>query len=328
MHTVPTLTAGSIASMTAKQDRPVYFLTLQGQPTPTITVKGDSIRGGSEVSILWTARLMKHVNDPQVNTKIMTGQEIGVFMTAARQYLPAGSNGVASLAGRWRWVKMPFVPGLSDAGFLDQPEPATAKMFKQLVRKLAIRDTWYQLGKVIAVDMFNGNYDRFDYDGTWVNRGNLMFQQLDGLAGIKVVGLDTFDPTSEHSNLTQSGAFSELNVLRNTDLDFAKKVTASVTGRILLEMRRAGMESVTVSIKDPSVPAGTCIVIKAGVNAFLGFSAELQRGITDGARTLKAYLVDKVKQYAQIRPAIGSRAPIKQIPPGITARMRYLGWIA
>src|SRR5581483_11597011 len=50
---------------------------------------------------------------------------------------------------------------------------------------------WQELGKVVAVDIFNGNCDRFNIEtGKWQNYGNVMFLNA---GQTPVIGLDTFE---------------------------------------------------------------------------------------------------------------------------------------
>jgi len=43
--TVPQITAGSINGVTGLSERPVYFLKVNGSPTPNLVVKGDAASG-------------------------------------------------------------------------------------------------------------------------------------------------------------------------------------------------------------------------------------------------------------------------------------------
>src|SRR4051812_8276721 len=105
--TVPMITPGSISAMTGLAKRPVYFLTLNHGAGPSVVVKGDA--AGADVSIKWGSKLMKNVNDTQVNTKIMTPTEITVFTQFGNATFAANTPQKMNLAGGYTWVKMPFV---------------------------------------------------------------------------------------------------------------------------------------------------------------------------------------------------------------------------
>ena len=72
MNTVPTITPGSITGIGGLTVRPVYFLRLNGANNPSLVVKGESNVSHGATSVAWGAKLMKNVNDIQVNTKMMT----------------------------------------------------------------------------------------------------------------------------------------------------------------------------------------------------------------------------------------------------------------
>jgi hypothetical protein len=56
------------------------------------------------------------------------------------------------------------------------------------------------LGKLIAMDLFLGNYDRFDYNGAIANVGNFFFRKPK-VGRLKIVALDNFMDGSGHANL-------------------------------------------------------------------------------------------------------------------------------
>jgi hypothetical protein len=388
--TVPQITAGSINGVTGLSERPVYFLKVNGSPTPNLVVKGDAASGAhagmtdddAAVSIKWGSKLMKNVNNELVNTKIMTPPEVAVFKQAAmmafssasKQYLNVAPGGPA-----YCWVKMPMVPGLSDAEYYkknvsgpgDRVVPADIKLN---IQKFSDDQVWTDLGKVVAVDIFNGNGDRFDINsGRWVNKGNVMF-----LAGgqTRVVGLDTFDPNGGmQSNLNTGGGFEELRTLidvaqRNRFALACTKSVGSEMKRALLTAKGMGTTSISIVAQGPGGPVVTKIELATMENLFIEYAPFLAAGIATGADTLKAYLQGKVRQYApsvappspwarrgvsanvvlanahvrgvpqniqmpglppmpgQAPPRPGGPPPVpgKTIPPGVLARMAYLGW--
>jgi len=59
----------------------------------------------------------------------------------------------------------------------------------------------FSFGKIVAVDQFIGNNDRFNAMGELVNEDNLLFQQIDGQ--ITPVGLDFFEAQGQAANLLE-----------------------------------------------------------------------------------------------------------------------------
>ena len=348
MNTVPTITPGSITGMNGLDTRPVYFLRLNGSTTPNLVVKCDreavdpALQPDVDTSIKWGSKLMKNVNATSVNTKIMTPNEIVVFKQFAAAAFPQGSRQREYLASQYTWVKMPFVAGLSDADFESDDNNAIA-IIKRNIAKFSDDQVWYDLGKILAVDTFNGNYDRFDINnGDWVNTGNVMFVAN---GPTKVVGLDTYDPNSDErrSNLVKVGGFDSLRKLvdpgqRRT---FAVACVKSVGAKL---KRGLGNTANTITLKSngPNGPQMVRIAVSTLPDLFLPYSASLEAGFAAGADELKRYLQGKVRQYGgqwnratptklpprfgQARAQAAAQAARKTIPQGILDRMAYLGW--
>ena len=180
--TVPNITPNSITEMSANEQRPVYFLHMNNSAQPTLTVKGEAKKDDGEISIKWSSKLMKNVNDQQVNTKIMTAAEVTIFKAAARALLTGNPKKLIALQKflvtekeNLTWVKMPYLAGLSDANFWREDSkgfllsvPAMSADVKKVLLKYSQATVWTQLGKIIAVDLFNGNGDRFNSEGRQV----------------------------------------------------------------------------------------------------------------------------------------------------------------
>lgn len=362
---VPTFDANAITGMTGLKDKPVFFLKLNHSPTPTVVVKGDSSNAAAEVAIQWGSKLMKNVQNGLTNTKILSSIEQLAFYTAVMKYLPAQSREYANSTLQKTWVKMTFVPGLSDADFLNDKAKLDPDHLAQVIPKLAEAKAWEDLGKVIAVDIFIGNSDRFSVDpvkdppGTWVNRGNLMF--LTAGQPTRVIGLDMFDPNgAQQSDLRARGGFETLKVLTDPAARdrFARTATKSVGAEMNRRMRGINLASINVPVQTLDGLQYTAITQQEVSDLFIVFANDLSRGIEAGARDLKQYLTAKVQQYHVVMPvgqnvapmpvlpntpaarniAVGTArvapparpgvsAPAKTIPQGILDRMRYLGWL-
>ena len=378
-NSVPVI-QGNFSVDRGMDDHPVYFLTVNGTQ---LVVKGEA-KGSTgydrsdqdtALSIKWGSKLMKNVNDRLVNTKIMDQAEVTAFLDAARRKFkplptppgaPAGPpppnrymNVTQAGAQRYTWVKMPSVPGLSDAEFTKKVNgfttPVRGKVKEQII-KFTDESLWPQLGKVLAVDIFNGNSDRFDIStGRWINYGNVMFTNQ----GSKVIGLDTFDPNTKQSNLVGHGRFDELKTLTDTlkQKQFAEACAKSVGETLELDAFTKGQEYVTLPVDDGSGGRVLWQVNRGEIKGlYVPFAPAMAAGIAKGSNELKAYLQGKVTQYRQRaranpprkplpvppgqgRPRAGGAAPpapnpvrlraapIEGIPQGILDRMEFLGWL-
>lgn len=302
--TVPILTPNSITGITGLGHKPIYFVKLNGSPNATIVIKGENRlqqdNDDAVVSISWTSKLMKNVNHQQVNSKIMTPQEIIEFMRAARATFAPNSDQAFHLNVPKNWVKMPSVGNLYDTDYIVQENGFGREditLVKKAVAKLSEDAAWYELGKVVAVDIFNGNNDRFDSTGYWVNKGNIMF------TGNTVIGLDTWDPASSDggtmlSNLNRGGGFDALRILTDAGRrqQFADACVNSVGDAFSRAMRAKHVNSISLKLPDNSVISVSSQDMKT---LFVPYAPEFLRGLTDGATQLKLYLQNKVRQYQQ-----------------------------
>jgi hypothetical protein len=368
-NTVPTITPGSITRIKGQEAHPVYFVNLNHSMTPNLVVKGERAQGLQEgaTSIKWGSKIMKNVNNSLVDTKILTPAEINIFKQAVMANFPPHSQQYANVAPgglTFTWTKMPFVSGLSSADLWDGEgtgKRVDVENIKRSVIKLLDETAWFELGKVVAVDIFNGNSDRFDigtggHPGQWVNKGNLLFVASGPTT--KVIGLDTFDPNTfvtpeEESNLATGRAFDALRILidpgrRNT---FAKACVISVGDEMkrTLQSEFAGLASFTLIISGPTGREFLTVLVSKMDQLFLPYVPNFEQGLKQGADQLKVYLQSKVRQYAtawkparpqavpwpkapmgwqRARPVPTgpTPAPGKTVPQGILNRMAFLGW--
>jgi hypothetical protein len=358
-NTVPTITPGSITRIKGQEAHPVYFVNLNNSMNPNLVVKGEKTQGLQEeaISIKWGSKIMKNVNNSLVDTKIMTPAEINIFKQAVMANFPPHSpqyNNVAPGGRIYTWTKMPLVFGLSNADLWDgeaMGKHIDVENIKKSVIKLLDETAWFELGKVVAVDIFNGNTDRFDIDtGKWENKGNIMFVAS---GPTKVIGLDTYYPDAQQGNLATGGGFDALRSLidpgrRNT---FAKACVTSVGSEMKKALQRefAGLASFTLIINGPSGRDFLTVLVGKMGELFVPYVPDFERGLKEGADQLKVYLQSKVRQYASVwKPARPQavpppRAPMgwqrarpvpmgppptpsKTIPQGILDRMAFLGW--
>lgn len=380
MPTLPTIGFSSITGMTALSERPVYFLNLNHSPTPNLVVKGDApgkTSGNEDVttSIKWGSKLMKNVNNRLVNTKVMTDDETRAFKKAARLFLDEKSMGYANVDDRlptpamYVWVKMPFVDGLSDADYLGGGkwgyDPVVDKV-RKVIKRMSDEQVWIDLGRIVAVDIFNGNCDRFDiHTGAWANRGNIMF--LTG-GQTSAIGLDTYDPNSRTSNLNTGGWHTVLLTLTNANRrrTFAEACVKGVGTLLKRDLLSANVKQFFIFTEGPDGKRGVKIPVDDTMdNLFRDYVDYYEQGLTAGAEALRMYLQSKYRKYnapwqnpqaAQPLPRAraqllgGQRglvqqqqpplvqayqAPVqaqplaggKAIPEGVLERMSFLGWM-
>lgn len=373
--TVPMITPGSISGMTGLKDRPVYFLRLNNSPTPNLVVKGEKSFAAMEqdapgivkqanISIKWGSKLMKNVQHRMVNTKLMVAQEISIFQGTVRSaFMPGSPQFDNAINATYNWVKIPFVPGLSDAAFREEGlgGKADKKVTPLVIGKLADERIWHDLGIVLAVDIFVGNNDRFDIvSGFWVNHGNVMFLDDPNSA---VIGLDTFDPNSAYGvgNLVTGGTHKALDTLKDPvkRLDFATKCARSVGENLATVFTDNNITRIPICVKNDHGDDSYCFVTKEEVESlYLDYAPAMAQGIEIGATRLKQYLDNKITRLkGPARPStpapqlpqkhkhfhmpslnpFGAKkhqaaAPSFQrvsygLPPAIEERMRYLGWV-
>lgn len=368
MNTVPMITPRSITGISGLKKRPVYFLKLNGAASPNLVVKGEQYSASIkeerdlEISIAWGSKLMKNVQHSMVNTKIMAPTEIQLFKAAvhAKYTQPDQEFQFAFGGAAYKWVKMPFVAGLSDADVNEERkfksgdthytlDVFTVTKLKEAINKLSDESVWFALGKVVAVDIFNGNNDRFNIKtGSWDNLGNVMFEN--GSGQMRVIGLDTFSPVSGNAgNLSSGGVYPELLVLNdaNKRRNFAELCARGVGTTLKNKLLDVGTR-VTAKINGPG---GTSVVDISAAKLpefFLPYAPLFEQGLAHGSYELKQYLQRKVREYnapvAAAAPAVaaaprgflspqrqapprpGALTPAKPIPQGIVNRMNYLGW--
>jgi hypothetical protein len=359
--TVLTITGNpnNITGMSCLENRPVFFLTLNGAASPNLVVKGEgdgitALAAHADESIKWGSKLMKGVNS-QVNTKIMTPAEVTAFKQRGQQLIsPLMLRPHLNLAipgPPYTWTKMPFVAGVTTAEFYKENNTPDAKLAKADIVKMSNTAFWVDLGKVVAVDIFNGNCDRFDINtGHWVNKGNIMFL-AGGVGQTSVIGLDTFDPNAKalhdltahvdfRNDINARREFQHLLILTDPGerRQFAIKCVESVGN----ELKRAfkGTQYFTMKINGGPQPSLERFEVDKMNNLFKVYENDFDQGIIDGALLLKGRLQSKVRQYRPVAPAPFQRSghgqtyrplppvpvPGKVIPQGILDRMAFLHW--
>jgi hypothetical protein len=153
------------------------------------------------------------------------------------------------------------------------------------------------LGKVIAVDMFCGNTDRFQPDGTISNEGNVGFQKNPDKT-YAPVGVDFFYADVEvsrmHSKVGSLNQWSGRVLLNQQSIDqFAADAVRALNALFASKLTPRAMP-------------------QDGILGQLQIQA-LAHGISEGVAVLKRHLNRRLKE--------------RGLPSGVTQRMELLGWL-
>lgn len=339
---VPIIAPRSLTEVKGLQARPVFFLKFNNAPNYSLVVKGESKDQAAalndadrEISILWSSKMMKNVNNNLVNTKMLVDPELDRFLRFARATYAAGTPQHQFLGGNYMWVKMPFVAGITEAELFDEGAGAfTIVRMKAVLKEFLRPQVWRDLGKIVAVDIFNGNNDRFLLDKQpgglltvqWANQGNMMF--LPTGAPTTMIGLDAFDPSGAIDGRSNLAGGAGMGVLLDyikiggqwepLKRDLAEKCTDAIGHEL---NRRMSGQQVAIMINGPQ--GGHVLrVRKDEVKQTLRpFSTYFKEGLDQGILQLRQYLIGKRAQYAAMQAANP-----KNVPQGIINRINYLGW--
>lgn len=157
------------------------------------------------------------------------------------------------------------------------------------------------LGKVVAVDIFCGNADRFGPDGKIVNSGNILFRKnLDKT--YTPVGIDFFDVQGEFSKMTTP-------LLPGQMVNWPGLMLSAGNAQQLAAFASKAMMSLNASFRASmggrTMPSDA-VLGAMEVNAF-------KSGLAAGAAELRAHLLGMVGRLAHL-------------PAGVQSRMDLLGW--
>jgi hypothetical protein len=183
-------------------ERPVFCLTFTNGEKLVVKAEIRTGNGHADQSIPLAGAMMRQVS-PSVKVEMLNDQEfreLGLLpnyperfrplqnSAASREYLELYTSAEAKPMNSF--YKMPFVDQLTD---ITKTSPSL------MLLRLKKPPTLFSFGKIVAVDLFIGNNDRFNAMGELVNEGNLLFQQIDG--NITPMGLDFFQAQGQAANL-------------------------------------------------------------------------------------------------------------------------------
>lgn len=218
------------------------------------------------------------------------------------------------------WLLMEAVPGLSNLDDLI----GKGKEFEALKMVWALHDkeNLIAFGKILAMDCFLGNSDRFVVDDSSAddpikNYGNVFFQKKADKS-LRVVGIDPMDPNSGWAKLDQD-ILTCTTAAQNRAGSFSEE-SKQWPGLILLSDRRmrdlgkrclrAVMNEVITKAKFDAKAAKTWQA--RGKHFDL-----VEKGMKKGR--------DEIKMMSKLR--VNVSAGRAKAPSGLQSRMRALGWI-
>jgi len=277
--------------------RPVFKVTFMD--LSSIVIKAESVGNGgieSNQDLIWGGKLMRQVS-PEMKVQLLADHELAMLRRIANEQILSvdmharGREYLRQLtlpeaAQVFKWVKLPYIPGMHDGeGPLERGGDAVA-FYRALKQKEALR----KLGRIIAIDLFIGNGDRFcPVTGEVVNPGNIIYQRLANGA-TNMIGLDYYESMSMDShflrNLEPTWGGRHLRSRPSVDA-FAKLVKYGLNAKFA----------------------------EAGIVKRLKSSYEIAVGMRQG--------VDAIRQYLNSRDARG-----KGMNPGVRHRAAVLGWVA
>lgn len=187
------------------QSRPVFRVTFTNGDMLVLKVEiSQKPRGVGSQSVEYAAALMRRVSE-HVSIELLTADELTALRLLRESQFQPGDDAARTRAYLLSvldedtnvYYKMPFVENLRSASALERGNglDAATKSRKaiRLLNKLKDDKTAIRkLGKIAAVDLFNGNTDRFAPDGKVYNPGNLIFQKQEDKRYLPV-GLDFFE---------------------------------------------------------------------------------------------------------------------------------------
>jgi Actin-fragmin kinase, catalytic len=170
-------------------------------------LKNNTLGNQAEKSALFGAALMQKVS-PTIGAEKLTASEMAVLLALPATKFQADTVALATVtkdyiadlhsSNMFFFMKMPFVDNLRDA---DHYTANAAKAQKLLTKLKGDRQAVIGLGKIIAVDLFIGNGDRFNSQGNIINKGNILFEKNPSTKKLTPVGLDFFEAQGPGSNL-------------------------------------------------------------------------------------------------------------------------------
>lgn len=303
---LPTLSSRSmIKEVSAFQlnDRPVFQVKLQDGTS--VVIKGEYPANRTAADAQQSIRLagkMMHLASPGIQAELLTQAEIAVLKslnpaqlpTPVRMYLNTCLQGLV-------FYKMPFMTGVHEANDM-MDKGKTVKLLGKLKGNFI---TVAGLGKVVAVDLFIGNHDRFDTSGSVSNTSNVLFtKNLDKT--YTPVGLDFYHAESEASNLVAPPPVGSTEAIHGTPsmLRWGGPILMNPRSMSVYTQRCIASLNRMFKREAPMLTPADLL----GPPDETAFAA----GMAEGVRDLRAYLTKKAGKG--------------KLPQGVLDRMSLLNW--
>lgn len=264
---------------------PVFIVKSNGALRPVV-IKAENRPGGNAerdkalAKIQFSGGLMDAVVKPNSHRMTpMTDAQIDAFLNLRDDQFSATPDELiyyknfkgapAQVKHLFMWFCMPFLADLED---LDACVQDQQKM-RALARYLAVNpETLEKLGRLVAADFLIGNTDRFRYDGSVQNPGNIFFQKNGN--DFDVVGIDYFDPNAAGSK-PEGGPAMKAFVQLAGSADLQK----SLAENIVRNLNQTISNALGAAFDDNHrIPDGAATYIQIGFNTGLKNASQFTQG--------------------------------------------------
>ena len=300
--------AKDVAEVMQMNDRQLVFkFRFTGNP-PTFMIVKAEWRGSSvsqahaAPSVAWASKLMQRAT-PGMDVELLANDELSALKwISPRAFKPfqARDRLLGSCDGNVVY-KMPFFETLRDANSLNQKGKA-----RKLLSKLKGNSEMLQmLGKIVAVDLFNGNLDRFNLKGAVENPTNIFFVK-NGDKSYTPVGVDFVHLQREAADLIGPPPVADRGP-QNIDIQWGGPILMNDQTRAVYAAQCiAGLNNMfrTALLGDGPVHPQELLLYSDQV--------EFATGLRKGVKKLQKYLAQE---------AVHGR-----LPAGILTRMELLNW--
>lgn len=265
---------------------PVFIVKSNGAHRPVV-IKGELRPSGNAeqdkalAKVQFSGGLMDAVVKPNSHRMSpMTDAQIDAFLSLRDDQFSATPDelnyykifkGDQQAKRIFMWFHMPFLADLED---LDACVKDQQKM-RALARYLAVNpETLEKLGRLVAADFLIGNTDRFRYDGSVQNPGNIFFQKNGD--DFDVVGIDYFDPNAARGK-PEGGPAMKAFVQLAGSADLQK----SLAENIVRHLNQTISAALGAAFDDNHrIPDGAATYIQIGFNTGLKNASQFTRGYT------------------------------------------------
>ena len=299
---LPKITVQSLSEMQSiASGHPVYRVKIQGS---NYVLKAETASGNTGSSdIKWASKIMKNVGDKNTGDsqiRLLEENEIDVIATRYGNFNLTGPQTInledtLTMADNV-WYLMAWQPGLYNPS--DNMNNGEIDQLFGIVNHGVF---WKKLGKIIAVDLFTGNNDRFDFgnyeqatpQNFWSNRGNL-FVNVNNLNNASPMGLDFyFNQNAFGKDLFGDQAYIKAMKSKNEIAVIANLIVESIMDAL------AGKNLGKKDTKREKFTSKLSTKLRGYNTTADKYKGYLKDAIWEGLEEIKRYLVNKRREYAQ-----------------------------